>query len=85
MFRHTYCAARLQTLDRGALVSLYTVSRELGDGSEDMVKQVYAHLDTVRARSKGLEYRAEQHAEQLADRLERLHWTPSGTIPDTAP
>lgn len=29
-FRHTYCAARLQTLDRGAPVSIYTVARELG-------------------------------------------------------
>src|SRR5213594_2696726 len=25
MFRHTYCAARLQTLDQGAPVSVYTV------------------------------------------------------------
>jgi len=32
MFRHTYCAARLQSLDRGAPVSEYTVSRELGHG-----------------------------------------------------
>jgi hypothetical protein len=26
MFRHTYCAARLQTLDNGAPVSPYTVA-----------------------------------------------------------
>lgn len=32
-FRHTYCAARLQTLDGGAPVSPFTVSRELGHGS----------------------------------------------------
>jgi hypothetical protein len=30
MFRHAYCAARLQTLDRGAPVSTYSVGRELG-------------------------------------------------------
>jgi integrase len=30
VFRHTWTAARLQTLDRGAPVSLYTVARELG-------------------------------------------------------
>jgi hypothetical protein len=29
------------------LVSLYTVSRELGHGSGDMVRRVYAHLGTV--------------------------------------
>src|SRR2546425_830589 len=30
MFRHTYCAARLQTVDQGAPVSTYTVAREMG-------------------------------------------------------
>src|SRR6266508_3441098 len=43
-FRHTYCAARLQTLDRGAPVSIYTVARELGHRSDEMVKRIYAHL-----------------------------------------
>jgi hypothetical protein len=33
VFRHTWTAARLQTLDHGAPVSIYTVSRELGHGS----------------------------------------------------
>nr|MBA2302182.1 site-specific integrase [Acidobacteriota bacterium] len=60
-FRHTYCAARLQTLDRGAPVSLYTVSRELGHGSEEMVRRVYSHLGEVRHRSDVVEYRLEQH------------------------
>lgn len=36
-FRHTYCAARLQTLDNGAPVSIYTVGRELGHGGESLV------------------------------------------------
>jgi integrase len=40
MFRHTYCAARLQGLDRGAPVSTYTVARELGHESEAMVRRV---------------------------------------------
>ena len=48
LFRHTYCAARLQTLDPGAPVSLYTVSRELGHGSDGT--RVYSHLVTVRHR-----------------------------------
>jgi len=72
MFRHTYCAARLQTLDRGAPVSLYTVSREMGHGSQDMVERVYSHLGVVRHRSEAVEYRVEQHADALAERLETL-------------
>jgi hypothetical protein len=42
VFRHTWTAARLQTLDRGTPVSVYTVARELGHGSEEMVRRVYA-------------------------------------------
>jgi integrase len=72
MFRHSYCSARLQTLDRGAPVSTYTVSREMGHGSQDMVEQVYSHLGQVRHRSEVVEYRIEQHIEQLADRLSAL-------------
>jgi hypothetical protein len=75
LFRHTYCAARLQTLDRGAPVSFYTVSRELGHGSEDsedMVRRVYSHLGEVRHRSEVVEFRLEQHLERLGDRLQRL-------------
>lgn len=72
MFRHTYCAARLQTLDRRAPVSLYTVSRELGHGSQDMVEQVYAHLGAVRHRAEAVEYRVEQHETALGDRLTAL-------------
>lgn len=69
MFRHTYCAARLQTLDRGHPVALYTVSSELGHGSETMVRRVYAHLGEVRHRSKVVEFRVEQHREILGERL----------------
>src|SRR2546429_9857021 len=34
IFRHTYCAARLQTLDGGAPVSAYTVGKEMGQGGD---------------------------------------------------
>jgi hypothetical protein len=71
-FRHTYCAARLQTLDRGAPISTYTVARELGHGSDEMVKRIYAHLGDVRHRAEVVEYRVAQHRERLGDRLERL-------------
>ncbi|MFL5496796.1 MAG: hypothetical protein ACJ8DC_20640 [Gemmatimonadales bacterium] len=64
-FRHTYCAARLQTLDQGAAVSTYTVARELGHESEAMVRKVYAHLGEIRHRSEVVEYRVEQHLERL--------------------
>ena len=69
MFRHTYTAARLQTLDHGAPVSTYTVSRELGHGGTAMIEAVYAHLGTVRVRSAAVEYRLDHHAEQLGERL----------------
>jgi hypothetical protein len=71
-FRHTYCAARLQTLDRGAPVSIYTVARELGHGSDEMVKRIYAHLGDVRHRAEVVAYRVEQHLDRLGDRLRRL-------------
>jgi integrase len=84
-FRHTYCAARLQTLDQGASVSTYTVARELGHESEAMVRKVYAHLGEIRHRAEVVEYRAEQHLERLGDRLQRLGLVrPSGTGKDTA-
>lgn len=72
MFRHTYCAARLQTLDAGAPVSTYTVAREMGHGGEAMVRRVYGHLGQVRHRAEAVEYRVEQHVAKLHDRLERL-------------
>ena len=71
-FRHTYCAARLQTLDGGAPVSLYTVSRELGHTSMAMVQKVYSHLGMIRHRSEVVEYRVEQHKRVLGKRLEAL-------------
>jgi integrase len=67
MFRHTYVAARLQTLDGGAPVSIYTVSREAGHGSTAMVQRVYSHLGEVRHRSENVEYRIEQQRERLTD------------------
>ena len=70
--RHTYCSARLQTLDGGAPVSPFTVGRELGHGGDALVKKIYGHLGTVRHRSEAVEYRIEQHAATLRDRLAAL-------------
>jgi integrase len=72
MFRHTWCSARLQTLDHGAPVSTDTVRREMGHGSPRLVERIYGHLGTVRHRSEVVEYRIEQHAEKLRDRLAGL-------------
>lgn len=72
IFRHTYCAARLQTLDRGEPVSTYTVRCELGHGSNDMVNKVYSHLGDVRHRSVIVEYHVSQHLDALGDRLKEL-------------
>ncbi len=69
MFRHSYCAARLQTLDRGEPVSPYTVGRELGHGGDALVRRIYGHLGTVRHRAEVVEYRVEQHQAVLAPRL----------------
>jgi len=72
MFRHTYAAARLQTLDQGAPVSAYTVAKELGHGGESMVRRVYGHLGAVRHRSAVVEYRVHQHRKVLGNRLRGL-------------
>lgn len=72
MFRHSYCAARLQTLDHGAPVSVYSVGRELGHGGESLVKRVYGHLGQVRHRSEVVEYRVEHFTRELEDRLALL-------------
>jgi integrase len=58
-FRHAFRAARLQTLDNGAPVSVYTVAKELGHGGDSMVRRVYGHLGAIRHRSEHVEFRVE--------------------------
>lgn len=57
MLRHTYCTARLQTLDGGKPISKHTVAGEMGHGSEAMINRVYGHLGRIRHRSEQVEYR----------------------------
>jgi hypothetical protein len=83
MFRHTYCAARLQTLDHGAPVSVYTVAKEMGHGGEAMVRRVYGHLGQVRHRAPVVEYRVEQHVAKLGEQLADLNARTFGTTIDT--
>jgi hypothetical protein len=42
-------------------VSPWTVEKELGHGSRDMLEEVYGRLGDVRHRSEAVEYRVEQH------------------------
>lgn len=58
-FRHTYCAARLQTLDRGAPVAMFTVARETGHGGMTLVNRVYGHMGEVTHRAEVVEFRPE--------------------------
>jgi integrase len=76
MFRHTYCAARLQGLDEGAPVSAYTVAKELGHGGASMVRRVYGHLGKVRHRSKVVEYWVNQYKKVLGKRLAAVRNAP---------
>lgn len=57
VLRHTYCAARLQTLDRGQPVSAYTVQIEMGHGDVSLINEIYGHLGVVRHRTEFVEYR----------------------------
>jgi hypothetical protein len=50
-----------------------TVSRELGHGSETLVKRIYGHLGTLRHRSKVVEYRVALRKKVLKDQLSALH------------
>lgn len=72
MLRHTYCAARLQSLDGGAPVAPWTVAREMGHASTGMVEKVYGHLGQVRHRGEGVSFRVNDHEEVLGDRLTKL-------------
>lgn len=82
MLRHSYCAARLQTLDRGQPVSEYTVAKELGHGGPDLVRRIYGHLGAIRHRAEVVEYQVEQHRSILGDRLTEL--ASADTTSDTA-
>ena len=56
LFRHTFCAARLQCVDHGMPISRETVQYEMGHGSEAMIDRVYKHLGRIRHRSEHVEY-----------------------------
>src|SRR5216684_3469310 len=55
------------------------VAREMGHGGESMVRRVYGHLGQVRHRANVVEYRVEQHAAKLGERLGALRAVEFGT------
>jgi integrase len=56
MFRHTYAAARLQTLDGGEPVSAYTVAQEMGHKGTTQIEDTYGHLMRRRHRTPVVRY-----------------------------
>jgi hypothetical protein len=68
-FRHTDCAARLRTLERGAPVSPWTAAREMGHGGRELVDRVYGHLGTIGDRTEVVEYRVEGYTELIGERV----------------
>lgn len=70
--RHTFCSTRLQTLDRGAPISPYTVAREMGHGGLRLVERIYGHLGDVRHRAEVVEYPLALCAPALGERLAAL-------------
>jgi len=64
--RHTYASVRIQTLDHGEPVALFTVAQELGHRSIKLLEERYAHLLIDRRRLGYVEYRfpkANEHPE----------------------
>ncbi|MQA91856.1 MAG: hypothetical protein GEU90_16810 [Gemmatimonas sp.] len=71
-FSHTYCAARLQTLDTRAPVSVYTVAKEARPRGRSMVRRVYGHLGAIRHRSEHVEFWVENHINSVKSYAERV-------------
>jgi integrase len=57
-FRNSYVTARLQTLDRGEPVSVWTVAREVGHNSTSMIEKAYGQLGTGTCRVETADYGA---------------------------
>jgi len=72
VFRNSYAAARLQTLNAGQPIAMYEVARELGHSSLDMLNQVYGHLGNVRHRKPVVEFQVDHYGQLLKGKLESL-------------
>lgn len=56
VFRHTYTATRIQTVERGHPVSLFSVARELGHKGVSRIEDTYGHLQNRRTRLEEVRY-----------------------------
>lgn len=76
-FRHTFCSARLQTVEpvrtptgTGWVEVLRdTVVREMGHGSDNLVRNIYGHLPEHRNRTTELEFRVDAWRAELGERI----------------
>lgn len=71
IFRHSWCAARLQTLVNGYPIQPWQVAREMGHRSLEMVLATYSHLGSVVHRAEHVEFRLE-HCETMPEVRQRL-------------
>lgn len=86
-FRHTYCSARLQTVQRilrpgrqptdddaweYVEVSKFQVQKEMGHGGAQLVDRIYGHAHRNPYRSEVVEYRIDKHRDELGERLRAL-------------
>jgi integrase len=72
-FRHTYISMRLQTVDEiGKPLSIWEVCKEVGHSSTQMIEKTYGHLLSVKQRKSVVEYRLEDYAAELGERITEL-------------
>lgn len=71
-FRHSYTAARIQTLDRGAPVHIWQVARELGHQSSGMIESRYGHLARVEHRAEVVAFRLEDAPAEEIKKAQRI-------------
>ena len=69
VFRHSYISTRVQTLDGGQPISLFTVAREVGHSGIALIEQRYGHLVHVPIRSDVVEYRLDHYANRVVDQV----------------
>jgi len=68
-FRHSYVSARIQTLDVGHPVALFTVAREVGHSTTRLIEERYGHLVHVATRSEIVEFRLDHYAEHVKEQI----------------
>jgi len=68
-FRHSYISARVQTLDGGQPVALFTVAHEVGHANTRLIEERYGHLVHVAKRSDSVDFRLDHYADQVQEQV----------------